>query len=226
MKNKLLFIMCFPLIFDYYKIEEYELNRKDTVMVEKYNFNICDGGNKDTTIIRGETIIEIWKMKDDGGYYKEYAPASDCYTIYKRFYPNGVLAEKGSFFGTAVKFGIWEYYDKDEKLIKMVDEDRKFGKIKPRWILSFLEKEGWFNRKTGINKVTNIPKLEVDGNFTREINRWVVILFFPSNDKNSHSKWMVIVNPNMQNGWTETTYTINGNTGEFDKVEKDCFPME
>jgi hypothetical protein len=41
-----------------------------------------------------------------------------------------------------------EYYDKDGKLEKTVDEDQNYGKIKYQDVLSFLDKKGYINLKT------------------------------------------------------------------------------
>ncbi len=66
--------------------------------------------------------------------------------------------------------GIRKEYDREGNLIKIVDEDKKFGKIKPKDIVELLEKEGWFNRETGENKITEKDILPTTGEFYRREN--------------------------------------------------------
>ncbi|TWP28475.1 hypothetical protein ETU09_06010 [Apibacter muscae] len=68
-----------------------------------------------------------------------------------KFYPTGILKSKEVYFGPGyeIKTGKSQYYDKKGKLIKEVDEDAKFGAIKPQDIINFLDREGYINKQTG-----------------------------------------------------------------------------
>jgi hypothetical protein len=48
-----------------------------------------------------------------------------------------------------------EYYDKDGKLEKTVDEDQNYGKIKYQDVLSFLDKKGYINLKNGAGRLND-----------------------------------------------------------------------
>ena len=200
--------------------------------IEKYDFAATENGTKGVRFIRGQTLVVIGKISS-GGITNEYAPACDFYTTYKTFHPNGMLKEKGCYYFRTIAFGEWKYYNENGDLIKVVNEDLKFGKIKPQDIISLLEKEGWFNRKTGNNKLLDVPEyilnsdstctiidssnFRTDGYFTYEINRLMNVSFDSSN---GHTQWFVSIEPTALNKWTWTTYTIDGDTGTFEKDVK------
>lgn len=200
--------------------------------IEKYDFAATENGTKGVRFIRGQTLVVIGKISS-GGITNEYAPACDFYTTYKTFHPNGMLKEKGCYYFRTIAFGEWKYYNENGDLIKVVNEDLKFGKIKPQDIISLLEKESWFNRKTGNNKLLDVPEyilnsdstctiidssnFRTDGYFTYEINRLMNVSFDSSN---GHPQWFVSIEPTALNKWTWTTYTIDGDTGTFEKDVK------
>lgn len=235
MNKFLLFIMNLAFCFHCYGNSI--LNQKDTLMNERYDFELTEGGKKDTSFMRGQTLVDIYGMVSGEGVYKEYAPACDFYMTYKAFYSNGVLKEKGCYYFLSTKFGEWKYYNENGDLIKTVNEDLKFGKITPKDIIDLLEKEGWFNRKTGVNKLLAAPKhilnsdstylvidppsFRIDGYFTYEINRWMDISFISSS---GYPQWLVSIDPTAINGWVWTTYVVDGNTGEFEKKTQTVKP--
>lgn len=200
--------------------------------IEKYDFAATENGTKGVRFMRGQTLVIIGKISS-GGITNEYAPACDFYTTYKTFHPNGMLREKGCYYFRTVAFGEWEYYNEHGDLINTINEDTKFGKIKPQDIISLLEKEDWFDRKTGANKllyapeyilnkdstytVINPPNFRTDGYFTYEINRWMDVSFDSSN---GYTQWFVSIEPTAINNWTWTIYKIDGDTGEFEKEVK------
>jgi len=71
---------------------------------------------------------------------------------YKTFYADGALRERGAFIGQLLKVGKWQHYSEDGRLISETDEDKKFGTIKPAFIIDFLDREGWVNKRTGEKK--------------------------------------------------------------------------
>ena len=118
-----------------------------------------------------------------------------------------------------VVIGIREEYDEAGNLIKVVDEDKKFGKIKPKDIVELLEKEGWFNRETGENKITEKEVLPTTGVFYREIIKYTRITYIPQErSRTGRAHWRIRINPRFL-GHT-TIYVVDGDTGEFTKEEK------
>ncbi|WP_373729156.1 hypothetical protein [Bacteroides heparinolyticus] len=189
--------------------------------VEKYDFVSTENGKTAAIVEKDGRLIIKGKMWSDGALYNEYAPAKDFYKIQKKFYPNGIMRRKTILFG-GVPIGIYEEYDEAGNLIKLVDEDKKFGKIKPRDIVEFLEKEGWFNRETGENKILKETPHKTDGSFYRDLMKSFFITFTPAVIEDGKEvappKWYIRVTPEM-NYWM-TRYVVNGNTGEFTKKEE------
>ena len=149
-------------------------------MVEHFNYKAVEGLSYPSVLLQeGDWLIGISYAKDTkNGFQDEYAPARDFYIITKIFHPNGVIKYRCKFLGN-VPFGYREYFDEAGQLIKSIDEDAKFGKIKPRQFVDILEKIGWINRKTGENIVTKEP-LKTDGSFTMKLERSIEIYFFPA----------------------------------------------
>ena len=187
--------------------------------VERYDFEATKNGTE-------AVIVEQdgWKIKKGsilekyGATYNEYAPAKEFYQIQKWFYPSGSMRTKTSFLGDVV-IGIYEEYDEAGNLIKVADEDKKFGKIKPKDIVELLEKEGWFNRETGENKITEKEVLPTTGVFYREIIKYTRITYVPQErSRTGRAHWRIRINPRFL-GYT-TIYVVDGDTGEFTKEEK------
>jgi len=205
----------------------------DTTMernLERYDFISTLNGTKDFKEEKDGWIIEKWAKSENTGtmYYKEYAPASDFYVIFKFFHQNGAIKTKGNLFGS-ILFGIFKEYDENGYCINIVDEDKKFGAIKYEYIISFLENKGWFNRKTGENKIARESPLKTDGTFYREIMRYTRIGFVAAKHDRSGKeieppKWYIRINP--QNIVRITEYEINGNTGEYKIKEYDDLTVQ
>ena len=117
---------------------------------------------------------------------------------------------------------MWEHFDRHGNLKEVIDEDAKFAEIKWYDIVALLEKEGWFNRKTGeinIRKYGIKSPMKPDGRFTYDINYHIHFAFFPAEIKNGREvkppRWLVVIDePKVS---FKTTYEINGHTGEFTK---------
>ncbi len=193
--------------------------------IEKFDFAYAEKLEKETggwnDLERDGWYIQL----HSGGWpvIQEYAPADDnVYYILKNFYPNGIIHKRGKKIRN-VKFGLWEHFDRHGNLKEVIDEDAKFAEIKWYDIVALLEKEGWFNRKTGaINIRSSSAKhasARSDGKFTYKINRLIHFAFFPAEIKNGREvkppRWLVVIDePKVS---FKTTYEINGHTGEFTK---------
>ena len=187
--------------------------------VERYDFEATKNGTVAVVIKQDGWKIEKGSILEKyGATYNEYAPAKEFYQIQKWFYPSGSMRTKTSFLGDVV-IGIREEYDEAGNLIKVEDEDKKFGKIKPKDIVELLEKEGWFNRETGENKITEKEVLPTTGEFYREIIKYTRITYIPQErSQTGRAHWRIRINPRF---WGRTTiYVVDGDTGEFTKEEK------
>ena len=188
-------------------LQQREVEKYDSVSAQRY-------GIGEVGFLKKDWLITLSKLDDRGAWSAEYSPAHDFYVVGKTFYPNGSLHSKGRSFGR-VPIGIYEEYDEAGNLIKMVDEDKKFGKIKPKDIVELLEKEGWFNRETGENKITEKEVLPTTGEFYREIIKYVRIRYVPKQATGERSYWEIAIEPRFMM-WI-TTYIVDGETGEFTK---------
>ena len=70
------------------------------------------------------------------------------YTSYKEYYRNGYLKSSEKKVGDYVYIGQRLIYDKKGNLT-IIDEDKKFGKIKIDYIMNFLQGKGIIDLKTG-----------------------------------------------------------------------------
>jgi len=215
----IIFLLCFVPIVGYAQTIGEQRAKKDTTMlqqreVERYDFEATKNGTIDVITEQDGWILEKSLMWPSGPFYDEYAPAKEFYQIYKWFYPSGTMRSKIVLFG-GVAIGIYEEYDKAGNLLKVEDEDKKFGKIKPKDIVELLEKEGWFNRETGENKITEKEVLPTTGMFYREIIKYVQIRYVPKQATGEKSYWKIVIEPRFMM-WI-TTYIVDGETGEFTK---------
>ena len=196
-----------PIKRDTTMLQQGEVEKYDSVSAQRY-------GIGEVGFLKKDWLITLSKLDDRGAWSAEYSPAHDFYVVGKTFYPNGSLHSKGRSFGR-VPIGIYEEYDEAGNLIKVVDEDKKFGKIKPKDIVELLEKEGWFNQETGENKITEKEVLPTTGVFYREIIKYVQIRYVPKQATGERSYWEIAIEPRFMM-WI-TTYIVDGETGELTK---------
>ena len=194
-----------------------------TVDMKKFDYGLVD--KYGSRFIQNGWLIDISRATMT---YKEFAPANECFWIYTEFYPDGIIKRRFHAFGNVI-FGCMELYDLNGNIERVVDEDLKFGKIKWTDIRDLIEKEGWINRETGENKILpRQPILPTDGNFYYKLFGFGNIIdvgYVPSEDESDIGYWYVTI-PSDAPNWVETTYKINGETGEFEKTEKDSFRYE
>ncbi len=154
--KKIFWIVC---ILTALSCQKQNNNLKDKKMIEKFDFEIYkkynDSGNTPYVLPNGNTIYmmgtpnERLGLKGRGrGFQRERLPKPSFYTLYKEFHSNGNLKRRENYLGDML-VGISKYYDEEGNLIKEVDEDKKFGKIKPQDVLNFLDEKGYINIKTG-----------------------------------------------------------------------------
>ena len=188
---------------------------KTDTMIEKFKYTTTKEGTIEIVLQENGWVIEKWT---NAMFQREFAPARDFYMILKKYHENGMIESRGKLLGE-VPFGIWEYFDENGHLIKTVDEDKKFGKIKPNALVDIIEKVGWINRKTGENIIVKSP-LKTDGTFYSEIIHKMNISFSPAQySKNGEE----IGPPIWSFGYPYLSkiisYSVNGNTGAYERHE-------
>ena len=156
---------------------------------EKLDLNLYKEMEGKNYIIKPNGNI-IYSLGPD--FYYEYTSKYPYYQIVRTFYPNNLLKDK-SYCLDLVNFGKTLHYDEKGKLA-VIDEDKKFGKIKIDFILKFMEKKGLINLKTG------------KGGFDFKSGRKYWVVTNPSSVfiKDSHSRF-----PYKDQNWY-----IDGETGQ------------
>lgn len=195
-------------------------NQTDTVMeittdhfdFEEYNLRKETGT---TTYTREDGTKVRMSATGNPSIIEKIAPPSFV-TRQRQYYSNGILRQLSFFMDGGLKVGIWRTYDERGNLIKEVDEDAKFGKIKPQDILNFLDKEGYINVKTGEGRF-DVNDREVFKFRFRPTQKSVVI-----GEPDKDPLWSIMLYPTFENGYIQTEYIINGETGQVleKKVEK------
>ncbi|KGN81835.1 hypothetical protein HW49_03545 [Porphyromonadaceae bacterium COT-184 OH4590] len=85
------------------KYNEYYLNKKDTIEIDLFR-------------------------NSDGEYLDLRTVYSSNYILRKKFYPSGIIKERGkkNYPGDDFKIGIWEYFDESGNLLKTEDMDKRY----------------------------------------------------------------------------------------------------
>ena len=133
---------------------------------------------RDIYMKEGCRVYDIYFDKEKGGYIEESLPSPSFITRRKDYYPNGKIKSIKHFIGENVLIGKSVYYNK-KGVKRIVDEDKKFKKIKYPYILQFLEKKGHINLKTGKGRIVDIRGTNYFGfrlNYVEEMNMWVAII--------------------------------------------------
>ena len=133
---------------------------------------------RDIYMKEGCRVYDIYFDKEKGGYIEESLPSPSFITRRKDYYPNGKIKSIKHFIGENVLIGKSVYYNK-KGVKRIVDEDKKFKKIKYPYILQFLEKKGHINLKTGKGRIVDIRGTNYFGfrlNYVEKMNMWVAII--------------------------------------------------
>ena len=175
--------------------------------MEDYDFKTMDSSTVNPLgIEHNGWIIVMFKMTESGTYYNEFPPAPNFYRIVKTFYPNGRLKSKGKLTGQLLLIGVWQYFDEQGHLIKEVDEDKKFGKLKLIDILRFIEKEGYINLSTGEGR---------DYAVIEENNKGMIYYgSFSLTLNNENSYWSILIEPTRKNDFHKTIYHLDKDSGK------------
>ena len=133
---------------------------------------------KDIYMKEGCRVYDIYFDKEEGGYIEESLPSPSFITRRKDYYPNGKIKSIKHFIGENVLIGKSVYYNK-KGVKRIVDEDKKFKKIKYPYILQFLEKKGHINLKTGKGRIVDIKGTNYFGfqlYYVEKMNAWKVVI--------------------------------------------------
>jgi len=204
-------IVLILFLLGFYNIGRTQQNTND--MIERFDFSLVKGETDNVYLEESNGWTKL--LSPQGDYQAEYAPAKDFYEVTKKFHDNGIIKSRGKQLGR-VKFGIWEYFDETSKLTELMDEDKKFGKIKPADAVDIIEQQGIINRKEGTSILFPNQKLGTTGDFYLRIISPLMIDFKPAETDESGKEitpcyWKV--------SYEDHSYVhhgqIEGNTGEW-----------
>ena len=152
---------------------------------ETFDFELYKNLGKNADVYRhqylktdGCILYKISFDKEEGGYIEESLPSPSFITRRKDYYPNGKIKSIKHFIGENVLIGKSVYYNK-KGVKRIVDEDKKFKKIKYPYILQFLEKKGHINLKTGKGRIVDIKGTNYFGfqlYYVEKMNAWKVVI--------------------------------------------------
>ena len=124
------------------------------------------------------TFVKI-SVEVDGFFVEKIPPRSFTQNIIV-YYKNGILKEEGEFFFCSdVKIGKWRKYDKEGKLIRGENEDKKFEelRIKPKELLRWMESQGWIDLWSGKGQQSSFSNTPFRINFSphgKDHAKWYV----------------------------------------------------
>lgn len=188
---------------------------KSNKMREKFDF---EEYNKRTSAVHNITkngsLVEMVSDEQSGGHYNIKLPKPSFEIIYKEFNKEGLITKKEHYLGVRTKVGISEYYDELGNL-KTVDEEKKFGKIKPIDALKFLEKKGILNLKTGVAKQTtyNEDDFEISFEETQGKKQYIISIL---EGKPNNEPFPKLGEPKP---YLPVNYIMDGETGNVEEVK-------
>lgn len=194
------------------KTPQLENNNK---MREKFDFNEYKNRESAVHIItRNDSIFEMVYNEKRGGHYNITLPKPSFETIYKEFNKDGDITKEEHYIGEKLKVGVSIYYD-DVGNVREVNENEKFGKIKPIDALRFLEKKDLINLKTGEGRKTKDgwPSFELSYEKVEGRNQFIIII---KEGKPDTGPWDDIGEPP---AFLPVTYIMDGETGKVEEIE-------
>ncbi len=189
---------------------------KDKKIAEKFDFDIYRKTNYGSNSVTKEDGVIISMIDFDnqkGGVLKEIMPLQSFETIYKEYYANGNIKKREIYIGEKTKMDTSEYYDENGNVEK-VDENKKFGKIKPEDVLKFLEQKKIINISTGKGRFDEDQRPTFEIQFDEKIKEYFITIF--NGRPNTPENFPKIGEPS---AYIPVIYKMDGETGKVVEVE-------
>lgn len=164
--------------------------------------------NYDSLVSRACLVDPKWVNEPaEKGRLMEDSSIQFCYTLYEMNYlpPKDFLSKEyiyrqdGSLFMSYsvvfdVPIGVMCTYDEEGRLLRKDSWEGDYAHcaVNPSVLVNFLEREGWFDRKTGASFVGRCDTFPLDGNFTHEVFDKVIVDFFPASEVQEAPMWLVL----------------------------------
>lgn len=228
MRNVILSVFAFLIAFSCKAQNNHQQQNKVNNMFETFDYDKFEKENEKYKDPERSDIYLLGKGREIWASWRDIYEIPSYpyfYLIYKEFYehPNqpSSIKEKGKYFGdislgsnSGVKIEKWYYFDEKGKLIREVDEDKKFGKFSYNDVLKFLDNQKDINLNTGEGR--NRVKIE-----------------FYNSEKLNKKLWQIKVKIGEQYGVANLpgdkgmryaqdikSYYLDGETGEIIKGKK------
>nr|WP_315006006.1 hypothetical protein [uncultured Capnocytophaga sp.] len=130
-----------PVEREKFDFELYKKYKENGYHYIRENGNIIIAMEKDETFKKKGVIEETY-------FQEELVHKYPYYSIYKEFYEDGYIKKEMMSVGIYTHIGKTLLYDRKGSLT-IIDEDKKFGKIKIDYVMNFLQKKGIIDLKTG-----------------------------------------------------------------------------
>lgn len=204
--------------------QEKDQNKNNTIMREKVDLNLLEANAKKTATSSSSFVYEYEAKKENDdlvkisgskeeGFVERIIKSKPLYqTIYKEYYPDGYIKKKEVYFGERTKIDVSEYYDEKGHL-KAVDENKKFGKIKPYDILKFLEQKGIIDLSNGKGRFDENGNPSFEVQFEEKSIEYLITVI---NGKPNNGAWSDIGEPP---AFLPIVYKMDGETGEIEELK-------
>ena len=148
----------------------------------------------------------------------ETPPKPTFVKVYKEFYSNGNMKRNETYFGKYTRVDISLYYDEKGNMTRKIDENLKFGNIKPNDILRFLEEKQRINIATGEGIFDEEGRETFAAVYIEEKNLWHVEIYKGRPFTASEMHEIMKTSFGEPNDWKSFEYEIDGETGEITVV--------
>ena len=154
------------------QVEREKFDFKIYTEYKKLGYYVRENGNIITSM--GSTFLISDEIDEEVYIQSELIHKYPYYKISKIFsVDDGYIRMETKYAGGHLKFGKQFIYDKKGKLT-IVDQDKKFGKIKLDYIMSFLQDKGIINLKTGAGWYNKYFELSYAIDFYEEEKIWEI----------------------------------------------------
>ena len=156
------------------QVEREKFDFKIYAEYKKLGYYVRENGNIITSM--GSTFLISEEIDEKVYIQSELVHKYPYYKISKIFsVDDGYIRMETKYAGGHLKFGKQFIYDKKGRLT-IVDQDKKFGKIKLDYIMSFLQDKGIINLKTGAGWYNKYFELSYAIDFYEEEKIWEIVL--------------------------------------------------
>ena len=155
------------------QVEREKFDFKIYAEYDKLGYYVRENGNIITSM--GSTFLISDEIDEEVYIQSELVHKYPYYKISKIFsVDDGYIRMETKYAGGHLKFGKQFIYDKKGRLT-IVDQDKKFGKIKLDYIMSFLQDKGIINLKTGAGWYNKYFELSYAIDFIEEDKVWEIV---------------------------------------------------